>query len=57
MTKRTGLKNKVRKIKNKKYRTFLDHVGVQPIPSTFSSLTLDSLLEGCFAILYSKPYC
>jgi hypothetical protein len=30
------LKNKVRKIKKKKYRTFLDHLGVQPIPSTLS---------------------
>jgi hypothetical protein len=34
--KRKSLKNKMRKIKKKKYRTFLDYLGVQPIPSTLS---------------------
>jgi hypothetical protein len=38
------------KIKNKNYHTFPDHVVIQPIPSTISSLKFDSTLGGCFAI-------
>jgi hypothetical protein len=40
-----------KKKEQKKYRTFPVHIGVQPIPSTFSSLTLDIPLEECFIIL------
>jgi hypothetical protein len=34
-----------------------DHVDVQPIPSTLSSLKFDSTLGGCFAIVGSKLAC
>jgi hypothetical protein len=35
----------------KKYRTFLVHMDVQPIPSILSSLEYDTPLEGCSVIL------
>jgi hypothetical protein len=37
-------------MENKFYSAFFDHLDVQPIPSTLSSLEFDSLLEECFAI-------
>jgi hypothetical protein len=57
MAKEKELRNHVRKIKKKKYCTFPDHLGVQPIPSTISSLTLDSHLEGCSTILGTQLSC
>jgi len=47
----------MRKRKNKNYHIFPDHLDVQPIPSTLSSLILCSTLEGCFAILGSQLAC
>jgi hypothetical protein len=55
--KKKKLKYKVRKIKKKKYCTFLDHLGVQPIPSTISSLKFDIPLEGCSATSSSLVAC
>jgi hypothetical protein len=37
------------KREKKIYNTFLDHVDVQPIPSTLSSLKFDTPLEECVA--------
>jgi hypothetical protein len=57
ITKEKELRNHVWKIKKKKYRTFPDHLVVQPIPSTHSSLTFDSPLKGCSAILGTQLSC
>jgi hypothetical protein len=37
-------------MEKKFYSAFPDHLDVQPIPSTLSSLEFDSPLEECFAI-------
>ena len=57
ITKMKRLKNRVRKIKKKKYSTFPDHLGVQLIPSTLSSLKFDTPLKECSAISSSLVAC
>jgi hypothetical protein len=39
------------------YSAFPDHLDVQPIPSTLSSLEFDNALEECFAISGSLLTC
>jgi hypothetical protein len=41
-------------MERKFYSAFPDHLDVQPIPSTLSSLEFDSPLEECFAISPSQ---
>jgi hypothetical protein len=45
------------KREKKIYNAFPDHVDVQPIPSTLSSLTFDTLLEECVAFLGGQLAC
>jgi hypothetical protein len=44
-------------MEKKFYSAFPDHLDVQPIPSTLSSLEFDSPLEECFAISGSLLAC
>jgi hypothetical protein len=48
-----GAKNKTKK----NYHTFPNHLDVQPITSTISSLKFDNTLEECFAFLGSQLAC
>jgi hypothetical protein len=45
------------KMEKKLYSSFPDHLDVQPIPSTLSSLEFDSPLEEYFAISSSLLAC
>jgi hypothetical protein len=45
------------KMEKKVYGAFPDHLDVQPIPSTISSLKFDTPLEECVAVLGSLLAC